>query len=82
MTTCIHNIPTCDMHVQHAVTQAQHACAKCMRATATWHNPKIKVQDEPTWEFPSIMLLEKDFEVVEKPSPLGNKCKGQMGEPP
>ena len=39
--------------VQHALMQAQYACAKCMRTTATWHSPKIKVHDEPTTGFPS-----------------------------
>ena len=39
--------------VQHALMQAQYACAKCMRTTATWHSPKIKVHDEPTRGFPS-----------------------------
>ena len=67
--------------VQHALMQAQYACAKCMRTTATWHSPKIKVQDEPTRGFPSITFLEKTFEVAEKPSLLGNKYKGQMAEP-
>ena len=47
MPTCIHNISTCDMHIQHAVMQAQCTC--------TWHSPNI------------------NFEVVNKPSLLGNK---------
>ena len=67
--------------VQHALMQTQYACAKCMRTRATWHSPKIKVHDEPTRGFPSITFLEKTFEVAEKPSPLGNKYKGQMAEP-
>ena len=67
--------------VQHALMQAQYACAKCMCTTATWHSPKIKVQDEPTRGFPSTTFLEKTFEVAEKPSQLGNKYKGQLAEP-
>ena len=47
----------------------------------TWHSSKIKVHDEPTRGFPSITFLEKTFEVAEKPSPLGNKYKGQLAEP-
>ena len=83
----IHNILTCDMqcNMPYAGTtclmQAQYACAKCMRTTATWHSPKIKVHDEPTRGFPSITFFNKTFEVAEKPSPLGNKYKGQMAEP-
>ena len=38
-----------------------------------------------SWRSPqgdfSPHALGKDFEVAEKPSPLGNKYKGQMGEP-
>ena len=49
-----------------------HACTK------TLHSPKT---DEPTRGFPSIMLLEKTFEVAEKPSSLGNYYKGQIAEP-
>ena len=52
--------------------------AVMLACTKTLHSPKT---DEPTRRFPSIMLLEKTFEVAEKPSSLGNKCKRQMGEP-
>ena len=53
-TTCQHAQYTNMRYaVQHAVMQAQYACAKCMRTTATWHSPKIKVHDEPTRGFPS-----------------------------
>ena len=68
--------------VQHALMQAQYACAKCMRTTATWHSPKIKVHDARTHKGISLhTFLEKTFEVAEKPSPLGNKYKRQMAEP-
>ena len=67
MPTCIHNLPTCDMHMQHAVMHAQYACAKCM---CTIHSPQTvqrsKFMNEPTRGFPSIMCfcMEKseDFE--------------------
>ena len=72
-TTCQHAQYTNMRYaVQHALMQAQYACAKRMHTTATWHSPKIKVHDEPTRGFPSITFLEKTFEVAEKPSPLGN----------
>ena len=85
MPTCIHNLPTRNMHMQHAVMHAQYACAKCM---CTIHSPQTvqrsKFMNEPTRGFPSIMCfcMEKseDFEVAEKPSLPGNKCKRQMGE--
>ena len=77
-TTCQHAQYTNMRYaVQHALMQAQYACAKCMRTTATWHSPKIQVHDEPTRGFPSITFLEKTFEVAEKPSPLGNRTAGR-----
>ena len=52
--------------MQHAFMQAQYACAKsaCVLYTATWHSPKIKVQNEPTRGFPSIMFLEKTLKLL------------------
>ena len=70
---------TCPIY--HAVMQSQYARVKCMRSTATWHSPKIKVHG---WAHKGISLhhtLGKDFEVAEKPSLLGNKYKGHIGEP-
>ena len=43
--------------VQHALMQAQYACAKCMRTTATWHSPKIKVMMSPQGDFPPYHVL-------------------------
>ena len=92
-----HAICTCNMPLCSSAWHMQYACTKCVRTTATWHSPKIKVHGyKPQGVFPSHAsqfmdinhkgfsihhATEKDFEVVEKPSPLGNKCKGQMGEP-
>ena len=71
-----------NMHTQF--TNMRYACVKCMCTTFTSHSPKIKVH-ESAYKGISLhhVLLEKseDFEVAEKPSSLGNKCKGQMGEP-
>ena len=53
MPTCIHNLPTCDMHMQHSVMHAQYACAKCM---CTIHSPQTvqrsKFMNDPTRDFP------------------------------
>ena len=92
----MNKMPTWHMHTtcQHAPWIYQHAICSatcryagtiCMREVhahyTTWHSPKIKVHDEPIRGFPSITFLENTFEVAEKPSPLGNKYKGQLAEP-
>ena len=51
---------------------AQHACA-----TTSTLSPKIKVHGLAHAQ----RDFGEDFEVTEKSSLLGNKCKGQMGEP-
>jgi len=33
------------LHMQHVIMRAQYGCPKCMRTTATWHSPKIKVYE-------------------------------------
>ena len=59
--------------VQHALMQAQYACALQPPGTAQ----RSKFRMSPQGDFPPH-VLEK---VAEKPSPLGNKYKGQMAEP-
>ena len=65
------------LEVQHAIMQAQYACAECMCTIQPPGMPKHQSSwMTPQGDFPITLV-----ELAEKPSPLGNKCKGQMGEP-
>ena len=86
MLTCMHKMPTCHMHTHANMhTIYQHAISTCnmplcrqnmyARKACTLQPPgagqRSKFMVEPTRRFPSF------FKVAEKPSPLGNKYKGQ-----
>ena len=68
-----HNIPTCNIHMQHAVMPTKYVCTKGNALQPPGAGQRSKFMVEPTRRFPSF------FKVAEKPSPLGNKYKGQMG---
>ena len=70
---------TCRYAAQHGICSmhARSACARQPPGTAQ----RSKFMDINHKGFSIHHATEKDSEVVEKPSPLGNKCKGQMGEP-
>ena len=82
-TTCQHAQYTNMRYaMQHALMQAQYACAKCMRTTATWHSPKIKVHDEPTRGFPSTRSWKRLLKLLRSQAHLETNIRDmQMAEP-
>ena len=69
MQMCTCSMPTC-IHIMP--TCDVHAQQSSM------HRPKIKVAHKLIFR-PASHTFGEDLEVGENPSPLGNKCKGQMG---
>ena len=47
--------------VQHALMQAQYACAKCIHTTATGTAQRSKFRMSPQGDFPPYHVLGKDF---------------------
>ena len=65
------------MHTQYTNLRCAHTTCRYACITSSSHCPKDQSEwMSPQGDFPPSHTFEKDFEV-----PLGNKYKGQMGEP-
>ena len=66
---------------QHVFAACQHACAICIQHEMCTCNMPLCMHNTQG-DFPPSHTLAKDFKVAVKPSPLGNKCKREIGNHP
>ena len=67
----IHNMPTCNMHVQHAVMHAQYACGprKILRGNSFRHNFSQSASAHCPWELPNL-CVQPWYLLQRTPGPL------------
>ena len=82
MPTYMHNKPTCHAICTHNLQMCTYTMPTCIHNTCI-HNIDMHVQHAVMHACvnPPSCTFGKDFELAEKPRMLGNKHKGQMGEP-